>query len=103
MLNEEQVGKVRLLMASSGWNDVVRPAILKRAQEALKALALYPGERSGEYKTLEDNNLRARIQECEWLLTSLHNEVATFDSNRRLEELDSQQNGANPQPLAANP
>lgn len=102
-LNEEQIQKVRLMIAGSGWNDVVRPVLAKRAQDALKALVLHPGERGGEYKNITDDQLRVRIQEAEWMLTCWTNEIAVFEHNRRLEELERQQNGANPQDLAANP
>jgi hypothetical protein len=102
-LNEDQVGKVRLLLASSGWNDVMAPAIAKRAQEALKLLVLHPAERRGTDKELSDDILRVRVQEAEWMLGAWLNEVKVFEQNRRLEELERQENGANPQSLAANP
>jgi hypothetical protein len=102
-LNEEQVGQIRLLLASSGWNDVMRPVIAKRAHDAIKALVLHPAERTGEYKGIDDNTIRVKVRECEWLLTAWANEVMAYDNNQRLDELDRQQNGANPQSLAANP
>jgi hypothetical protein len=102
-LDEEQVGKIRLLMASSGWNDVMRPVIAKRAHEALKALVLHPAERAGEYKGLDDGVIRAKIKECEWMLTAWANEIVVHDHNRQLDELERQQDGANPQNLSANP
>lgn len=102
-LNEDQINKIRLLVASSGWNDVMKPAIAKRAHEALKALVLSPAERRGEYQGVQDEDIRARIRECEWMLVVWSNELTAYDQNRRLDELERQQDGANPQNLAANP
>jgi hypothetical protein len=102
-LSSEQVEKVRLLMASSGWNDVIKPVIAKRAHDALKALILSPAERSGEYQDTSDDIIRARIKEDEFLLTVWTNEIVAHDQNRMLDEIERQQNGANPQNLAANP
>lgn len=64
-LNEEQVGKVRMFLASSGWNDVVKPLLAQRANGAIKALVLSPAERDGEYKEMDDATIRARIREVE--------------------------------------
>jgi hypothetical protein len=89
-LNEDQVGKIRGLLQSSAWNDVMKPAIAQRANAAIKALILTPAERSGEYKDMDDAAIRAQIREAEWLLAVFVNEVAVFDHNRRVEELQRQ-------------
>jgi hypothetical protein len=100
-LNEDQVQKVRLLLQSSAWNDVVKPAIASRANAAIKALILTPAERTGEHKEMDDAAIRAQIREAEWLLTAFVNEVAVFDHNRRMDEL---QRTDNPEaPSTANP
>ena len=103
MLNEEQVQKVKLMISGSGWNDVLRPVIAKRAQDAIRSLVIPPEQRSGEHKGLSDDALRAKLQEAEWMLVAWDQEVKVFEHNRRLEELERQQDGANPQNLAANP
>ena len=87
-INEDQYGKIKLLLASSGWNDVMRPAIQKRGNDSLRALVLSPAERKGE-EGVTDDVLRARIQECEWMLAAWANEVTIFEHNRRVEELDA--------------
>ncbi len=102
-LNEDQINKIKSLLATSGWNDVVEPLLRGRILQANDALVQEEAQRTGEYKTLGDNALRARIREGTWLLLFLKNEVATYDSNQRLDELQRQQDGANPQSLAANP
>ena len=102
-LNSEQVEQIRLTMATLGWSNVMRPAIAKRAQDALKALVLHPAERKGEYQGVDDNTIREKIKECEWMLTAWTNEIRFHDHNRQLDELERQGNGANPRDLAANP
>ena len=89
-LNEEQIDKLKHLLSSSGWNDVLKPAIAKRGKDAINALCLSPAERKGEYEGVDDAVLRARIQECEWLLAGPVNEVAAFNHNRQLDELERQ-------------
>lgn len=96
-LDAEQIGKVRLLLMSSGWNDVLKPVIANRAHGAIKALVLHPSERKGEYEGVDDTALRAKVQECEWMLSVWSNEIAVHEHNRRIEELDRQDNGGEPQ------
>jgi hypothetical protein len=91
-LNETQVGQIRGLLQSSAWNDVVKPVVATRANTAIKALILTPAERTGEYKEMDDADIRARIREAEWLLAVFVNEVAVFDHNRRMDELQRQDN-----------
>jgi hypothetical protein len=99
-LNETQIAQIRGMLQSSAWNDVMKPVIATRANAAIKALILTPAERTGEYKDMDDSAIRAQIREAEWLLAVFANEVAVFDHNRRLDELQ----GQNPEaPSTANP
>ena len=100
-LNEDQIDKVRGMLQSSAWNDVVRPVIATRANAAIKALILTPAERTGEYKDMDDSAIRAQVREAEWLLSVFVNEVAVFDHNRRVDELQRQENPE--APSTANP
>jgi hypothetical protein len=93
MLEEDQIQKIRLVLTSSGWNDVMRPAILNRGNQALRQLCLSPSERPGKET---DEHLRATIQTCEWMAACWSNEIVLFEGNR-LNEL--QRNGS----TAANP
>jgi hypothetical protein len=102
-LNEEQIDKVKGLLASSAWNDVVKPILTLRANSAIKALILSPAEREGDLKDLDDSTLRARIRECEWMLSAFANEVAVFDHNRRMDELQRQADPDGSEPSTANP
>jgi hypothetical protein len=88
-LSEEQIESVRLMFASSGWRDVVRPALINRSKMLITALRQAPGRRTGECKGLEDHELRARLDEDEWLLVAFQNEIMVFDHNKRLDELDA--------------
>lgn len=103
MLNGEQIDKVRLVLASSGWNEVMKPALVNRGNQALKALVLAREERTANFKGTDldtaDDILRAIIRDCEWMVGAWHNEIATFDHNRRRDELDRQDEDG----IAANP
>jgi hypothetical protein len=99
MLNEDQIQKVRQALTTSGWNEIMRPAILNRGKQALNALVLGPAERQsqgGEFKDTDDALLRAYIRDCEWMATCWQNEINVFDYNRRQEELQARQSGAEP-------
>ena len=94
MLTDEEVQKVRLVMASLGWNDVIRPAIENRGRQAVKALVLSRSERANQFKgtdfDTDDDVLRALIHDCEWMISVWQNELAVAEHNRRLDELDRQ-------------
>ena len=87
MLEPEQIDKLRLALVSGGWKDVMEPVIANRARQAIAALVLSPSERTGEFAKMEDAQIRARIQEAEWMLTVWKNEVTVFDLNRANDEL----------------
>lgn len=93
MLSLDDVEKVRLVVHSSGWNDVMRPALLRRAGEAMKALVMSRSERAERYAksafNAEDDVLRAIINDVEWFTTAWVNELLVADHNRRLEELQT--------------
>jgi hypothetical protein len=97
MLDGTQVDKIRLVLSSTGWNDVMKPALLNRGKNAVKALCVAPSEREGEFKGSTDEALRAAIRETEWMVSVWSNEIVIFEHNRRLEE--ESQNGS----PAANP
>jgi hypothetical protein len=101
MLSDEQIQKVRLVLAGDGWNHVMKPAIANRGRMALKALTLTRSERAKEFKgsdfDTEDDVLRATIRECEWMCVCWDNEVQVHDQNRQRDELDGRQ------PVTANP
>ena len=104
-LNDEQVQKVRLVLASSGWNDVMRPALENRCRQAVKSLTLTRSERATQYKgtdfDTDDDVLRALIRDCEWMVVVWANELSVAEHNRRVDELDRQaENGT---ALGANP
>lgn len=93
MLEPEQVQKVRLVLATSGWNDVMRPALENRGRTALRALALSRTERARSFPgtdfDTEDDILRAMIRDCEWMTFSWINEVVVHDANRARDELEA--------------
>lgn len=94
MLGEEDIQKVRLVLASDGWNHVMKPALHRRGTQALKALALTRPERAVQMKgsdfDTDDDVLRAMIRESEWMLSAWDNEVLVFEHNRKRDELARQ-------------
>jgi hypothetical protein len=103
-LTGEQLDKVKLVLMSPGWNDVIRPALENRGRSAIKALCLTRAERAkvmaGQPFDTDDDVLRAMIREAEWMIAIWANEVSVDEHNRRLDELDRQgvagSPGANP-------
>lgn len=94
-LPEESIQKLRQMLMSSAWKDVVEPVLAKRAHDAIKTLVVPPAERKGE-GTADDATLRGRIQELEWMLSVWHNEIRLFDFERRqIHELESRDGGDN--------
>lgn len=96
MLTEDQVNKIRHTMSTSGWNEVIIPAVLSRGKQALTALTLSQEERvkaGGDFKDTDDALLRAIIRDAEWFSVAFQNEVKVFDYNRRQDELQTQRNG----------
>ena len=90
-LNDEQIDKLRLTVNTDGWNQVILPIVAGRGRQAIEALLLDPAERTGEFKEMTDDSIRARARAVEWLLSVLRNELAAAEHNRRLDELDRQQ------------
>ena len=96
-MNEEQIQAVIATVRSSGWGQIMQPAYANRAKQALAALTVAPSEREksgGEFKHLDDANLRAIIRECEWMLTVWENVINSYHQNRVRDELSGRQNGA---------
>lgn len=92
MLGDTQIEQVRLVLSTEGWKNVMKPALTRRMNAAIKALCLTRAERAvqyakSEYDT-EDVDLRAMIRDCEWMLVAWDNEVAVYDENRKRDELE---------------
>lgn len=85
MLDGPDIAKIRLVLTSAGWNDVMRREILKRGNIAVKLLCLSPSERVGKES---DEMLRATIRECEWMVSVWNNEIIAAEHNARLNELE---------------
>jgi len=103
-LTGEQLDKLRLVLMSPGWNDVIMPALETRRRQAADALCLTRAERSkvmaGQAFDTEDDVLRAMVRECKWMIAIWPLEISVDEHNRRLDELDRQgvagSTGANP-------
>ena len=93
-LNEEQIQKIRHTLSTSGWYEVMKPALENRGRNAVKALTQSRSERAVEYKgtdfDTDDDVLRAVIRDCTWMVGCWNNEIAVAEHNRTLDELDRQ-------------
>jgi hypothetical protein len=93
-LNEEQIQKIRMTTSTSGWNEVMRPALENRGRQAVKALTMTRTERAAQFAgtdfDTDDDVLRAVIRDCTWMVGCWTNEIAVAEHNRRLDELDRQ-------------
>lgn len=86
-LDEQDIGKLRQMLGSSAWRDVMQPRIENRLREKIKTLTLHRAERSGQES---GTALRGAIEELQWMLLCWQNEVTVFDHNRRVDELHEQ-------------
>jgi hypothetical protein len=96
MLNEQQIQKVRSMMQSSGWTEVLVPLVAGRGSEFTKIALRMPANRAEPYKDVDDrdamNHIRGRIEEIKWVLEFFVNEINVHDFNARNEQ--TQTNGA---------
>ena len=83
-LEEQDVEKLRQLLRSSAWNDVMKAAILGQVHTYRLMLELEPSERGD--KPMSDETLRGVIKGLKWVLTRFEQEVQVYDSNRLREE-----------------
>jgi hypothetical protein len=94
MLSNDQCQKIRQTVSTSGWVEVMQPALVNRGHQAVKALCLSRSERATAYKggdfDTDDEILRAIIRDCEWMIAVWKNEIAANEVNRRADELDRQ-------------
>ena len=93
-ITEEDIEKLRMLLRSSAWNDVMKPALIARRQVLAGLLVLDMNER-GE-KALDDSTLRGGIKQLDWILTRFEQSVEEFDHNKRVDERNAQLAAASP-------
>lgn len=104
MIDDKQAQELRLTLFSSGWTNVMQPALRNRVLQATKSLVMTRSERAGSFKgtdfDTDDDVLRAFIRDGEWLLVAFQNELAVWERNRQLDELERNSTdpsaGANP-------
>jgi hypothetical protein len=86
-LNSDDIEKLRNLLRSSAWNEVMKPALQAR-REVMANQLIYPARRSEG--GANDDELRGRIAEDDWVLTRFEQAVGEFDHNRQLDERDAE-------------
>ncbi len=99
-MNDEQIERLKLTLATSGWKDVIQVIYAQRGQALIKVLVQAPDQRSGEFKGASDDLIRGRLQEIEWTLTAWHNQIVNHEINRRQEEARNG-SGTAPEPIQA--
>lgn len=71
----------------------MKPALLTRRDNANRALVMTPTERMAKLKgsgfDLADEDLRATIRDCEWLVTIWDVEIQAYQHNQQRDELDA--------------
>ena len=92
MLGPEQIEKLKLVLYSSGWKEVMKPLLEQRLLTVRKLANLLPTERPEPYSKIEDHTatsvLRGEGKALEWVIAAFQNEVIVADANRKQEELD---------------
>jgi hypothetical protein len=84
MLSDEQAEKLRLMLSTAGWAEVMKPAIENRVRQAIQSLILPAPRRAEEDRN--DEALRARIDELKWFLSAFYQELEVNEINRRADE-----------------
>lgn len=100
-LEPENIDKLRHLLQSAGWREVMKPQLMRRVNDQIKALRLNEVSRQeagGTFKNKSDTELREGIELVEWWIVAFENEVKVANFNRANDELD-RANGE----LTANP
>ena len=82
-LNSDDIEKLRSLLRTSAWNDIVKAAVQARRDVMVDQL-IFPSRRGD--KPLSDDELRGRIAEDDWLMLRFEQAVQEFDHNQRIEE-----------------
>lgn len=98
MLDQEEVGHLRRMMQTEGWSKVMKPYLVNRGNNLIRALCRAPSERPSPYKDLDENVMRGELRAIEGLLNWVENEVAVADHNRQRDELDAANGRGEPAP-----
>ena len=90
MLSSEEVEKLRGLLQTSAWREVVVPKLEARKKRMEEIGLMLPTERPEPYKGLDDQMAtslaRGEARCCEWLLHAFENEVVVHDLNHKRDE-----------------
>ena len=87
-LEDDDIAKLRMLLGTSAWQEVLKPILMGRL-EVLKEMLVLPQSERGE-KGSDDSSLRGGIKELRWVLTKPEQIVAQYDHTQRLDERDKE-------------
>ena len=90
MLSAEQIEKLRPMLQTSGWREVVVPLLEARKKRMQEIAFLLPSERPEPYRGLDDqvatSLMRGEVKCCEWLMHAFTNEVMVRDLNEQRDQ-----------------
>lgn len=86
-LDAEDIEKLRYLLRSAAWQEVVRPVLLARKAILMQTLLLDREERADKS---DDQKVKGRIQEIDWIVTRFEQAVDEFDHNSAVDERQRQ-------------
>ena len=93
-LNDDDIAKLRMILSSSAWNDVMKPAMAGRIQ-VLVAMLVLPLEERGD-KPMTDDSIRGGIREIQWCMNKFEQVVQQYDHNQRIDQRDAEMAAASP-------
>ena len=93
MLDAEQAEKVRNLLASSAWRDLMKPTLIERGRQFSRMAIGFGSERPKPYDQASTDFLRGVVHEIEWMLSAWEGDLAAYDTNRLRDEMERGHNG----------
>lgn len=82
-IEPEDIEKLKHLLMSSGWNDVVKPAILGRKLQAIQELLVEPEARTTK---ATDSGIREGVKQLDWVMNRFDQVVKEYDLNQLNDE-----------------
>lgn len=77
-ITPEDIEKLKLLLRTSAWNDVMKPALLGRKLQLLDMLMKEPEQRDG---AMSDAAIRGGLKQLDWMMSRFDQVVQEYDAN----------------------
>jgi len=86
ILNDTQAQELVHTLGSKGWTEVMKPVFQLRGRALMDSLLMTEEERaSTEFKGHSDDQLKFRLREIQWLLSSVEQAVNSWKQNQKRE------------------